>query len=176
MRDSNPRPAVCKTAALTAAPIALFPTALTNCKSGIRKPPLSIRKPKILTRAKEVCAERRCVAKESPPKFCWLLSVFQQSDDEGGPTGLVAGAQSAGIVSVKVFVEQEQVFPRSIAPVLRRIAVAGSLSVFVEAKNGNQAFLNLFGNSASRAEPPFSGRKGNGQRVAVEVLVAFQSL
>ena len=69
MRDSNPRPAVCKTAALTAAPIALFPTALTNCKSGIRKPPLSIRNPKIPTRAKEVCAERRCVAKESPPKF-----------------------------------------------------------------------------------------------------------
>lgn len=38
MRDSNPRPAVCKTAALTAAPIALFPTALMNCKRFIKKP------------------------------------------------------------------------------------------------------------------------------------------
>ena len=33
MRDSNPRPAVCKTAALTAAPIALFSAALANCKA-----------------------------------------------------------------------------------------------------------------------------------------------
>jgi len=42
--------------------------------------------------------------------------LFDQFCDETGPAGLMAGAKSGAIVTVKVFVEEDEILPVRIAP------------------------------------------------------------
>jgi hypothetical protein len=40
-----------------------------------------------------------------------VATLLNQLSDEGGPAGLMTGAQACAVVTVKIFVEQDQVAP-----------------------------------------------------------------
>ena len=58
---------------------------------------------------------------------------------QGGPAGLVAGAQAAAAVSVKEFVEQHQVAPVGVALELLQVAEGGAAAALVSLEDAAQA-------------------------------------
>lgn len=64
----------------------------------------------------------------------FFAAVFDEFDDEGGPAGLVGGAEAFAGFGVEVFVEEEEVLPVGDVGVAGCVAEAGAVSVFVWAE------------------------------------------
>ena len=47
----------------------------------------------------------------NPSRFPWSSHIIQQARDQGGPTGLMAGAEAPSGVAVEVLMEKKQVAP-----------------------------------------------------------------
>lgn len=63
----------------------------------------------------------------------------EAAHDQGGPAGLVGGTAAASGFTVKVFVEQQEVFPMRIGGVLGVRAVAGALALEICEEKGGVA-------------------------------------
>ncbi len=74
--------------------------------------------------------------------------VFQASNNEGGPTRLVAGANAAAGVPVEVLVEQHQVLPRFVGGVPGIVAMTRTMTAVVRYKEATQAPGQLSGDVA----------------------------
>ena len=76
-------------------------------------------------------------------KACPLADVGQDARDQGGPAGLMAGADSPAVVPVEVFVEQHQVAPVGILEACIG-AIAGSLAVGPCKEQRRQPLLEVY--------------------------------
>jgi len=69
--------------------------------------------------------------------------VFDQTSDDAGPSGLLAGADAGAIVAVEVFVEQQVVAPLGIALRFLRRAKDRPEAGFIAQKDPGQAISDL---------------------------------
>lgn len=93
----------------------------------------------------------------------------EQVGDEASPAGLVARAQTSTVVTVKVFVEQQQVAPVWVLLELLHVAMYGPVSLFVAQENVRQAVREVACHLFQRLEVTRTRWKLYLEIVAVEV-------
>jgi hypothetical protein len=62
---------------------------------------------------------------------------------EGGPAGLVAGADACAIVAVEIFVEEKEVAPVGVVLEEFDLAIEGAASILVAGEYADEAFFEL---------------------------------
>ena len=65
--------------------------------------------------------------------------LLDELSDEGGPAGLVVGAESFAGVAVEVFIEEEVVAPVGVLLIEGAISEAGSMSLVVEFEDAHES-------------------------------------
>lgn len=106
----------------------------------------------------------------------FFAAFADEADDEGGPAGLVGGAEAFAGVAVEVFVKKEETLPIGALCVGWAFSKTGAITVFIREEKGDEAVANVDGNFAQRQL--FSRTRGvfEGEAVAVEIVVAFEGL
>src|SRR3954452_8040158 len=87
--------------------------------------------------------------------FGW---VEQQVDDEGGPPGLVTGAEAGAVVAVEVLEEQQVVAPRGVLGEQPLSTEDGASSGLVGEPDADQTVSQVAGHLTDRALLAGSGR------------------
>ena len=78
-----------------------------------------------------------------------LLAPFaDEADDEGGPAGLVGGAEAFAGFGVEVLVEEEEVLPVRFLRVAGGFAKARALAVFAGEEEGDETVAEVDGDFA----------------------------
>ena len=101
--------------------------------------------------------------------------VVHEVDAEGGPAGLVAGAQALAGVGVEILVEEQEIAPVGVGLIFGGVAVAGAAVVGGGEEKGAQAAAEFFDRLV---EGDGGGAAGDGdfEVVAVEVVITFEGL
>ena len=105
------------------------------------------------------------------------LTVLQQTSDQGGPAGLMAGPEPLAGVAVEVLVEQDQIAPVRVLGEARVRPVARPPALVrqgrkIRARREASSLRDLL----EIHQPAGAGRALDPQGVAVEVVVALQGL
>ena len=102
--------------------------------------------------------------------------VFNKSDREGGPTGLVTRAKSLAGIAMEILVEQDQVAPVGIIPPTRILAMAGTPLVCIPQENRSHSARQFLRHLAQCHAPAGARRALHLQVVAVKMMIPFQRL
>ena len=71
------------------------------------------------------------------------MQLGEQFDDHGGPSGLMAGANTGAVIAVEVLVEEQQILPMGIALKQLHRAIEWTMASLITAEEPHQAFLQL---------------------------------
>src|SRR5262245_61608613 len=104
------------------------------------------------------------------------MEVLEQPRGEGGPSGLMAGAETATILAVEVLVEQDQIPEMGIAGEAHVVPMTGPPAVGIAQEQARNPAAELAGHLAQVHQVSRPGRELDAQRVAPEVVVAFERL
>lgn len=110
------------------------------------------------------------------PGVCVLVrEALQAVSDQARPSGLMAGSKTATRVTVKIFVEEEQVLEKGVAGI-SRVAPVARAAVRAGQKQLIESPLQFVCDPGKVHLYPGSSRVLNLQLVAVEVMEALQGL
>src|SRR3569832_1620362 len=98
--------------------------------------PQRLEKPKT-RRGSDLCSEQAARGEQHNDRLL-LAPLVDETDDQGGPAGLMAGAEASAVIDVKKFVEQQLLAP-PVEPDRMR-AVAWAPTVVVARKQGYRSF------------------------------------
>src|SRR5436190_10911118 len=103
-----------------------------------------------------------------------LPALFEQLGDQTCPAGLVAGAETRAVVTVKALVKQNQVPPERVPLKLFGAAVDGPPAVRAAQENSGQPAGKLFGDLPQRLHLSRAGGELYGNFVAVVEVEPLQ--
>ncbi len=100
--------------------------------------------------------------------------VFEHAHDEGGPAGLVGGAESAAGFGVEEFVEQDEIAPVGIVGPARVFPVTGAVALGGAEEQPGEARFDFARDLLEVHQPAGAGGAFDLEAVAVEMVVAFE--
>src|SRR5207244_13175639 len=104
------------------------------------------------------------------PRVGLFPALLEQLRHAPRPAGLVAGPDPGAVVTVEVFVEEDQVAPVRIALEALGPAIHGAAPVLVTEEDAGEAPRNLRGHRPQIEHRARAGRKRDLERVAVAVV------
>src|SRR5262249_22054464 len=81
-----------------------------------------------------------------PRSHVFLSALLKQLRDDAGPTSLMTGADAAAVVAMKVFVEEDEIFPVRVVLEFFDWSVHGTRAICVGEKNRRKTAGNLLSN------------------------------
>src|SRR6185369_16414723 len=113
---------------------------------------------------------------ENPGALCFVPALLHEFGHQASPAGLMARSDTGAVVSMKVFMEQDQVSPMRICLELALIAVNGPAPVDILQKDVRQATRQFVGDFPQIHQPARSSRTLYSERIAIVVVKFLQRL